>query len=107
MARAITKKNYESEVLKSNLPVIIDVYASWCGPCTFMKPIFTQLEQEFENRILFATLNVEEDRELSIELGISSIPAFLFFNNGVMVGKEIGTMSYEEFLEKIKKHLNQ
>lgn len=106
MAHAITKKNYELEILNAVHPVIIDVYAPWCGPCQFMKPIFEQLEKEFSSQIIFATLNVEEDRELSIELGISSIPAFLFFNNGILVAKEVGSMSYEDFTLKIKKHFH-
>jgi thioredoxin 1 len=104
MAHAITKKNYELEILDAVRPVILDVYAPWCGPCQFMKPIFEQLEKEFNSEIIFTTLNVEEDRELSIELGISSIPAFLFFNNGTLVAKEVGSMSHEDFVSKIKKH---
>lgn len=106
MAHAITKKNYELEVLDAIVPVIVDVYAPWCGPCQFMKPVFEQLEKEFEKQISFGMLNVEEDRELSIELGISSIPAFLFFNNGKLIAKEVGSMSHAEFLAKIKKHFS-
>ena len=69
-----------------------------------MKPIFAQMEQELSKEIVFATLNVEEDRELSMELGISSIPSFLFFKDGKVVGKEVGPMSIPVFHEKIKKY---
>jgi len=106
MAHAITKKNYTQEIINAPMPVILDVYAPWCGPCQFMKPIFEQLEKELNTKIIFATLNVEEDRELSIELGISSIPAFIFFNQGSLVAKEVGSMSHDEFITKIKKHFN-
>lgn len=105
MALAITKNNYQSEVLQAQEPVIVDVFASWCGPCQHMKPIFAQLEEELGQQYIFGTLNVEEDRELSMELGVSSIPSFLFFKNGSLVAKEVGMMSADAFKEKIAKHL--
>ncbi len=101
MAISVTKENFDTEVLKSNKPVIIDVFASWCGPCQQMMPIIEELEQEHAN-FKFVTLNVDEARELSIKYGVISVPTFLFIKNGEVVGKETGYMSKDQFTEKME-----
>lgn len=97
MAINISKENYQQEVIASTKPVVVDVFAVWCGPCQMMKPVFAALEKEYENEYVFATLNVEEDRDLSTELGVTSIPSFLFFNKGQLVGKEVGVINADTF----------
>ena len=104
MAISITSANYQQEVVQSEIPVIVDVFAVWCGPCHHMKPIFESLEKEFVGIYKFATLDVEEDRQLSIDLGITSIPTFLFFKNGILVGKEVGSLSADRFKDQLKKY---
>ncbi len=99
MPITITKENYEQEVISSKQPVIIDVYADWCGPCQQMMPIFEELEKEMSNYI-FVKLNVDESRELAIQFGVTSIPTFVFIKDGQVVGKETGYMSKEDFKTK-------
>lgn len=97
MAISISKSNYQKEVIESKKPVIIDVFAVWCGPCQMMKPVFAALEKELGQAYVFATLDVEAERELSTELGVTSIPSFLFFNKGQLIGKEVGVINADTF----------
>lgn len=107
MAISITKANYQQEVLDSKIPVVMDVFAVWCGPCQYMKPIFDSLEKEYDGVYKFVVLDVEEDRALSTELGITSIPTFLFFNKGTLVAKELGSVSITAFKDNLKKYFAQ
>lgn len=101
MALSLTQENVEKEVAQSKLPVIIDVYATWCGPCQQMAPIFEQLEAELGNKYKFAKINVDEARELSIRYGVTSVPTFIFIKDNKVVGKETGYMPKDELMEKI------
>lgn len=106
MAIVITQDNADQYLKRSAKPVIVDVYAHWCGPCQIMAPIFEELERELGSHYVFAKLNVDEARETSIQLGVTSVPTFLFIKNGTIVGKEVGSMSKEDFQEKIAQHLS-
>ena len=102
MPVSITQDNFEQEIKQSKLPVVLDVYASWCGPCQQMTPIVDELEKEMGTRYKFAKLNVDEARELSIKFGVISVPTFLFLKDGNVKGKETGYMSKETLKEKIE-----
>ena len=102
MAISITPENHEAEVKKSDKPVVLDIYATWCGPCQQMTPVLEELEKEFEGLYKFAKLNVDEAREISIkEYGVTSVPTFVFVKDGTIKGKETGYMSKEALHEKI------
>jgi thioredoxin 1 len=101
MAVNVTEENFEKEVLQSDKPVIVDVYASWCGPCQQMMPIVEELASELAGSHKFAKLNVDEARDLSVKYGVISVPTFLFIKNGEVKGKETGFMNKEVLKEKI------
>lgn len=105
MALEINSSNFEHEVKKSSIPVVIDVYATWCGPCKQMGPIFEELSKDLEGKVKFVKLNIDEDRDLAVQFNVSSIPSFIFMKSGDMVAKETGAMSKEDLKKKIQAHL--
>jgi thioredoxin 1 len=105
MVVSITKDNADKEITQSATPVVIKVYANWCGPCQQMTPIFEELSKEYMGKYTFAQLNVDDARDLSIKYGVTSIPTFLFIKNNELVGKEVGYMGKEELKAVIEEHL--
>ena len=101
MPIAITKSNYDAEIAQADKPVVLDVYATWCGPCLQMMPIFEELEKEHGDKYKFAKLNVDESRELAIKFGVTSIPTFVFIKDNEVKGKETGYMSKENLYQKM------
>jgi len=101
MPISVTEQNFEKEVLQESKPVIVDVFATWCGPCQQMEPIIDELEKEMSD-YKFAKINVDEARDLSIKYGVISVPTFLFMKNGEVKGKETDYMSKEVLKEKIE-----
>lgn len=97
----VTKDNFQQEVKASQLPVVLDVYATWCPPCKRMAPIFMQLAEEMARQVKFAKMNVNEQPELAKELNIEVMPTFIFFKDGQESHRVRGTMNREEFLEQI------
>ncbi len=105
MPIALTKENHEQVVKQAKKPVIIDVFASWCGPCQQMEPIFEELEKELGDQYIFAQINVDDSRDLSIEYGVTSVPTFIFIKDGEVKGKATGYTAKDDFIKKIKEHL--
>lgn len=101
----LTNENVHQEVALSTKPVVIDVFATWCGPCMHMKPIFTELEKEMGNTYKFLTLNVDESRELAITYSVTSVPSFIFIKDNVIKGKTTGSMSKEDLIGHIHEYL--
>jgi len=98
----ITDENHKKEIKESSLPVVLEVYASWCGPCQQMTPIVEELEKELRSKYKFGKINVDESRELSIKYGVSSVPTFVFIKKDDVKGKETGYMSKEDLKAKIE-----
>ena len=98
----ITKENFENEVLKSDIPVLIDFWATWCGPCQMMSPIIAELADEYEGKAKICKVNVDEEGELAAKYNIMSIPTLLFFNKGNVVNTAVGLHSKQEILDLIR-----
>ena len=105
MIHHLTKTNLADVVTSATKPVVIDVYATWCGPCQQVKPIFEALAKELSDQYVFAELNVDEARELAIAYGVTSVPTFIFIKNGDVKGKTLGYMPKEELKKKISEFL--
>ncbi len=86
----LTKTNFEQEVLKSQIPVLVDFWADWCGPCHMMEPVLKQFGTEQEGKVKIGKLNVDEEPELAGQYQIRSIPNMKFFKNGAVVKEIIG-----------------
>lgn len=99
----ITSKDFEREVLNSEIPVLVDFFATWCGPCKMMSPIVEELEKELEGKAKVFKIDTDEERDLAIKYGIMSIPTFIVFKNGEVKAKSIGMQDKEELIEMINK----
>jgi thioredoxin 1 len=104
MVITLTKQNTE-EVLGGSKPVVIDVYATWCGPCQMMKPHFEAVAQELGDQYSFAQLNVDEARDLAVKYGVTSVPTIIFLDKNEVKGKVTGFRTKEVLKEEIKKYL--
>ena len=105
MAVHITEQNFETEVLKSELPVMVDFGATWCGPCRMIAPYMDQLSDEFVGKAVVAKVDVDECPGISAKYGIRNVPTVLFFKNGEIVDKNVGAAPKAMFEEKLKKLL--
>ena len=90
MEVTITKENFEQVVLKSYKPVLVDFWATWCGPCKMLSPIIEEVRKETEGKAVVGKINVDEQQELAMQFGVMSIPTLLVFKNGEIVKKQIG-----------------
>lgn len=102
MALAINKDNFE-EILASGKPVVIDFWAEWCGPCRMIAPIVDELAAEYEDRVLIAKCDVEQNDEITMKYGVRNIPTIVFLKDGAQVDKQVGATSKEALKQKIEK----
>ena len=98
----ITNANFEEEVLKSELPVLVDFWAAWCGPCRMLAPAVAQIAAECEGKIKVGKVNVDEEVELAQRFGIMSIPTVLVFKDGKKTEQSIGLVPKEKLLALLK-----
>lgn len=96
----LTDKNFEAEVLKSELPVLVDFYATWCGPCKMLAPILEEIDAEFSDKIKLVKINIDDYTPIALEYGIQVIPTLLLFKGGKVEKKSVGFLSKNEILEK-------
>lgn len=101
MERTITSENFES-YKNGSLPLVIDFWATWCGPCKAVAPIIAELAEEYEGRLVVGKCDVEENDDLAMEFGIRNIPTILFIKNGEVVDKFVGATTKSKLQEKFE-----
>ena len=97
----LTKENFDGEVIKSDLPYLVDFWASWCGPCRMVSPIIDELAEEYEGRLKVGKVNVDEEGELASEYAVVSIPTIMIIRNGKVEKKLVGARSKDDFCDAI------
>ena len=99
--KEITEGNFEDEVINSPQPVVIDLWAEWCMPCRMIAPIIEELAQEYDGKVKFGKLNVDENRNIAIRYSIQAIPTLLIFKDGQLVQKLVGLRSKADLKREI------
>ena len=105
MALELTDANFESTVLASDKLSVVDFWAEWCGPCRAIGPVIDELSKEYEGKVNIGKVNVDNNAKISMEYGITSIPAILFIKNGQVVDKQIGAAAKSILDKKIQANL--
>ena len=98
---SLNEKNFEEEVLKSEKTVLIDFWASWCGPCKMMSPVIDAIAKEMGEKVKVCKINIDEEQNLAVKYHVMSIPTFIVIKNGKEVGRSIGVQDKSEIIGMI------
>ncbi len=101
----LTLESFESDVVNSKLPVVIDFYADWCGPCQMMKPVFEKLSSEFEGKLNFLKVDTQAEEGLAMKFGVQGIPMLSVMKDGDQIGKLVGFMGEDQLRDKLNEIL--
>ncbi len=106
MALDVTEATFEEEVLKSDVPVMVDLWAEWCGPCRLVGPIIDEIGEEMAGKVKATKLDVDSSPSIAVKYGVRNIPTVLFFKNGEVVGKQVGAVPKSVFMKKLETFLD-
>lgn len=101
MVKEITKDNFDKEVIAADGKVLVDFWASWCGPCMMLGPIVDKVSEKIDN-VKFCKVDCDNDRELALEYGINAIPCLLVFENGEIVNRSVGLVEEQDIINLVK-----
>lgn len=101
MATHFSEDNFDLEVLQSTLPVLVDFYADWCGPCKMLGPVIDELAKEYDGKVKIGKVNVDDAGSIAGNYGVMSIPTLIFFKGGEIVDQAVGFLPKEELKRKL------
>jgi len=101
--KEFTDSNFNEEVIGSSLPVVVDFWAEWCGPCKMLTPIITDIAKEYDGKVVIGKVNVDDNPQIAAKYGINSIPSLLFFKSGQVVEQHTGLLPKAPLKSKIDK----
>ena len=104
-AVAVTGQNFDAEVLRAELPVLVDFWAAWCGPCRAIAPAIEEIAREYVGKLKVVKLDTDESQDVAVQFQVLSIPTLMLFKNGKVVERVIGAMPKAVLLSKITPHL--
>ena len=103
----INKSNFENEVINADKPVLLDFWASWCGPCKMLSPVLSEIADEYADVLKVAKVNVDDEPELAMKFKVSSIPMLVLFKDGRIISTSVGYRPKDEILNELKLYMNQ
>ena len=103
----INKSNFENEVINADKPVLLDFWASWCGPCKMLSPVLSEIADEYADVLRVAKVNVDDEPELAMKFKVSSIPMLVLFKDGRIVSTSVGYRPKDEILNELKLYMNR
>ena len=101
----VTDTSFEKDVLKEEVPVLVDFWAEWCGPCRLLSPVLETLQQEFEGKVKICKVNIDDNPDSPTRYGVRSIPTLTLFKGGEAVSTQVGALPKTALTEWVKKHL--
>jgi thioredoxin 1 len=101
----LTEENFKTEVLEASVPVLVDFWAEWCGPCKMIGPVIDELASDYDGKVKFGKINVDEQQELASQYGIRAVPTILIFKSGEVVEQVVGLRSKRDLKANLDKYL--
>ncbi len=101
MAKVITDATFDEVVLQSSKPVMVDFWATWCGPCRMLGPIIEEISEDFEGKAVIGKIDVDANQEFASKYGVRNIPTVLVFQNGEVVGRQVGVASKQTYVDSL------
>lgn len=97
----ITNENFEEEVINADIPVLVDFWAAWCGPCKMLAPVVEEIAEEYEGKLKVGKVNIDEQMDLAMQFKVTSIPTLILFEKGEAIKREVGFMTKSEIEEML------
>lgn len=103
--KQVSESSFDQDVLKSDVPVLVDYWAEWCGPCRMIAPVLEEVSRDYSGRVQVAKLNVDDNQSIAQRFGVRGIPTLMLFRNGAVIGTSVGALSKSQLTLFLDSHL--